>query len=450
MAEQYDTRLQELISRIRELELKQEQNRQELQQLKTELRVLVQAKPDSFSTEEKLLPVSNQKTFSIEQFIGLKLLNFAGIIVLLIGIAIGIKFAIDRDLISPLLRIILAYAAAGTLLSFSLFLRKKYAAFSAVLFSGAMATFYFTTYGAFDFYSFFARPFTFSAMVLLTIFTVWGSLRENRQEIAVLALVGAYGIPFLVGGNTGNITALFSYLFIINSGILFLSFRKEWNWLKFLSFITSWLILISWLVIKYDYSWYNTGLLFAILFFIQFTCTICGFHILRKKELQAGDYLFTGALSFFLYSSILLLYKGIGTVLIFSTITLMTTLLHAVLATVVYFMLKAYRTLSLFYAFAALVFLILFIPIRFEGITVSFLWIVLAVLLFIAGLWLKTRSLRFLSIGLFAITLMKLVALDSLHFSSVEKVITYISIGIVLLVISFLYQKYKGLLFGKD
>ena len=221
MAEQYDTRLQELISRIRELELKQEQYRQDLQQLKTELRVLVQAKPDSSSTEEKLLPVSNQKTFSIEQFIGLKLLNFAGIIVLLIGIAIGIKFAIDRNLISPLLRIILAYAAAGTLLSFSLFLRKKYAAFSAILFSGAMATFYFTTFGAFDFYSFFSRPFTFSAMVLLTIFTVWGSLRENRQEIAVLALVGAYGIPFLVGGNTGNITALFSYLFIINSGILF-------------------------------------------------------------------------------------------------------------------------------------------------------------------------------------------------------------------------------------
>jgi uncharacterized membrane protein len=58
--------------------------------------------------------------------------------------------------------------------------------------------------------------------------------------------------------------------------------------------------------------------------------------------------------------------------------------------------------------------------------------------------------LRFFSIGLFGSTLFKLVLIDSLRFSTIEKIITYISIGVVLLVISFLYQKYKDLLFAKD
>jgi len=51
---------------------------------------------------------------------------------------------------------------------------------------------------------------------------------------------------------------------------------------------------------------------------------------------------------------------------------------------------------------------------------------------------------------LFGVTLLKLITFDSASFSAVEKIITYISIGAVLLVISFLYQKYKGLLFERD
>lgn len=448
MTENSDKQLQELIRKLHELEQQQELNRQQLNNLKSELRSFLNT--GSNVTDQSTSRVVKRPAFNIEQFIGLKLLNFVGIIVLLIGIVIGVKFAVDKNLISPLLRIILAYAAGGLLFGLSFFLHKKYEAFSAILFSGAAATFYFITYGAFEFYGFLSRSFTFSLMVMFTIATVWISLRFNRQEIAILALVGAYGIPFLVGGDSGNIAALFSYLFVINCGILFISFKKNWDWLKYLSFGFTWIISLSWLVIKYDSGWFNTGLIFSSAFFIQFTITICGFNILRSKNLSEKDYILLSLLSIFIYSSILLLFKHSNEFSTYANITLVLSLLHFAISSGVYFSLKTQRCLRRFYLLTGIVLLIIFIPIKYDGILVSILWIISAVVLFIAGLMLKISAFRFLSFSLFAITLIKLAAIDSMRFTTIEKIITYVSIGAVLLVISFLYQKYKRLLFGKD
>ena len=55
--------------------------------------------------------VQKKVQFSLENFIGLKLIHIIGIIVLVIGLSIGVKYAIDKDLISEGMRIGLAYGA---------------------------------------------------------------------------------------------------------------------------------------------------------------------------------------------------------------------------------------------------------------------------------------------------------------------------------------------------
>src|SRR5688572_20921554 len=129
MTENSDKQLQELIRKIHELEQQQELYRQQLNNLKNELRPFLNTA--STTTHQSKSTIAKKPAFSMEQFIGLKLLNFVGIIVLLIGIVIGVKFAVDKNLISPLLRIVLAYAAGGLLFVLSFFLHKKYEAFSA-------------------------------------------------------------------------------------------------------------------------------------------------------------------------------------------------------------------------------------------------------------------------------------------------------------------------------
>jgi hypothetical protein len=57
---------------------------------------------------------------------------------------------------------------------------------------------------------------------------------------------------------------------------------------------------------------------------------------------------------------------------------------------------------------------------------------------------------RMASIVLMGITLLKLVLLDSITFGPVQKIVSYIVLGVLLLVISFFYQKFRQQLFNDD
>jgi uncharacterized membrane protein len=102
--------------------------------------------PDTQRKHTLVTPAVEHKSF--ENFIGLRVIHLIGIVVLVIGLSIGVKYAIDKNLISEGMRILLAYAASAALFLLSLRLKKPYEMFSAILFSGGMASAYFTTYGA--------------------------------------------------------------------------------------------------------------------------------------------------------------------------------------------------------------------------------------------------------------------------------------------------------------
>src|SRR5688572_32477957 len=150
-------------------ELRQAQIR--LQLLSNRLNILQKKRPATAAAAEV-----NSSRITLENFIGLKLIHIVGIVVLVIGISIGVKYAIDRALISEGARIMLAYAAGALLYLLSWRLRKKYTAFSAILFSGAMASLYFTTFAAFVYYALFPFALAFALMIALTLFTTYQAL----------------------------------------------------------------------------------------------------------------------------------------------------------------------------------------------------------------------------------------------------------------------------------
>lgn len=447
--------IDELKAKIQLLKEQQEEHRNELLFLEQQLMKLLPAAPSPaiikpVAHQSNQIRKTTQKDNGVEGFVGLRLMQFAGIIVLITGIAIGVKYAIDKNLISPAVRILLAYLASGLLLFISIRLRKKYETFSAILFSGAMAAFYFTTYGAFEYYGFLSRPLAFAVMILFTFFTVYVSLKFERQEIATLALVGAYGIPFLVGGNSGNVVMLFSYIFLINTGILYLSFKRSWNILKVLSFAASWLIFISWLFIKHNETYSGAAWLFLILFYVQFLLTIFGFRLARNEETDGADLLLLIFQSFIVYISSLYIYSYNSDKEDGSIVTLTISVFHLLLMFISKGLFHQQKMIWHTCLVLALILIVIYVPQKFAGTTISLVWVTMAVLLFVAGLWQRFRLLRIASILLFGITLVKLVVLDSINFSTIEKIVAYVSIGAILLVIAFLYQKYRHLIFGND
>src|SRR5690606_28440825 len=133
------------------------------------------------------------------------------------------------------------------------------------------AIFYFITCFAYDFYGLIPQIMVFALMVVFTVFTVFAALKYNRSVIAHIELVGAYAVPFLLSNNSRNAMVLFTYITIINLGILAVSIKKYWKSLYYVAFSLTWLIFSVWFVTDY-YSVEHKILafVFATIFFLMF------------------------------------------------------------------------------------------------------------------------------------------------------------------------------------
>jgi uncharacterized membrane protein len=81
---------------------------------------------------------------------------------------------------------------------------------------------------------------------------------------------------------------------------------------------------------------------------------------------------------------------------------------------------------------------------RSDKLGLSILWGLYSLLLIALGIWKSKKYLRIGAILLFGVTLIKLFFYDISHLSTISKTIVFLSLGILLLIISFLYNKFKN------
>lgn len=325
-----------------------------------------------------------------EKFIGENLINKIGILILIIGVAIGARYAIEHEMISPLTRIILGYAMGAGLMAFAIWLKKKYESFSAVLLSGAIAILYFITYAAYTYYALIPQTLTFGLMVVFTSFTVVAAIKYNQQVIALIGLVGAYAVPFLLSDGSGQVLILFSYMAIINIGILVLSFKKYWKSLFYVSFALTWLIFLAWRIpLEKTEGYFYISLLFASLFFITFYLTNLAYKINKKEQFQIDDIIILFSNSFIFY--------GLGYGVLFQDprgaeflglFTLANAVIHCVVSMTIYKMKLADKNLFYFILALVITFITLTVPVQLSGNWITISWAVEAFILGYLG-WIK-------------------------------------------------------------
>lgn len=392
---------------------------------------------------------SSRSSFSLENFIGLRLIQFIGIIVLVIGLSIGVKYAIDRNLISPLLRIVLAYVAGLILYGLSVLLKKNFTIFSALLFSGGMASLYFTTYAAYTYYALFSFGFSFGLMALFTVYTVYEAVRYNRQEIALLGLVGAYSIPFLISKNSDRADLFFLYIGLINCGVVFLFVRKGWRMVGHIAQLLTWTLFLSWTTMRMQPASVFTGWVALVFFYLLFTVAIVACRVWNKEGWSNGDRRQLMMNNMVLFAGIDLLSQT-ESILVAPQAALVMAILTAAEAFAIQKQWKDEGGVARALAALSLFFFVLFIGMNWDGFTVTLLWLLTAVVVFAWGFVRHSVNARLLSMVLIGVTLGKLVLLDSRLFSTVEKVVAYLVLGVLLLVASFFYQKFKGRIFREE
>ena len=436
-----EQKIDELQKQIDELSMQMRGCQQQLFALQQELNVL------QHKTSSEPATNNTTKNAGLENFIGLRIIHLVGIVVLVIGLSIGVKYAIDRELISEAARIVLAYVAGVVLYLLSWRLRKKYQLFSAILFSGAMASLYFTTYAAFVYYGFFSFAITFLLMVGLTAYTAFEAIRYNRQEIAVLGMVGAYGIPFLISQNSERADLFFSYIIVINVGVVYLSFRKRWKVMGQFALFISWTLFILWGFFRYRPKDFWTGVILLITLYFLFSVNALANRLVRGEPVTAGDVQQSTTNNLALYFSAWIVF-GLGEFGIhLATVTGWVFIFMLCFALLSYLFFPSEVMLQRSLIMQGVILLVMFIGFNWNGLIVTLLWVALALVLFVSGIYNRRSWPRLAAILLMTITLGKLIIFDTTKFTTVQKIVAYLVIGTLLLILSFYYQKFKQTLF---
>ncbi|HEY0978478.1 MAG TPA: DUF2339 domain-containing protein [Flavobacteriales bacterium] len=326
----------------------------------------------------------------LEKFIGENLINKIGIAVLVIGIGLLLQYAIGKGLISETGRTLIGLAAGGVLVALAHRLRNSFRAFSSVLVGGGIVVFYFTIAVAFREYQLIGQAAAFLIMVVVTGLAVALTLAYDRKELAVIALIGGFATPVLVSTGSGNFRVLFTYLLILDVGMLVLADFKKWHIINILSFGLTMVFFGGWVMVDYfrlDPRPVLPGFLFATAFFLVFLLMNLRYNLKHRKGFVALDH------------TLLLVntaaYYGAGIHLL-GDLPMRVTGLFTVLLGLFYLAVALYfhkregipRPLKLLLIGLVLTFISLAAPVQLEGSHITLFWAAEAVLL----LWFAHRT----------------------------------------------------------
>ena len=359
---------------------------------------------------QKKTPAAGPAT-TFEEFVGKNLASKIGILVTIVGVFIGAKYAIEHNLVSPLVRIINGYLSGIVLIAIAIRLKKKYEGYSAVLMGGGIAVLYFITYIAYSFYLLIPQTAAFAQMLVFTAGAVYASLVYNRVIIAHLGLVGAYAIPFLLSDNTGRYEILFSYIAIINIGILILSFRKYWKSLFYAAYIVTWIIYLAWIAFTYYYKLhFELAAVFLCIYFLTFYGTFLAYKLVKKEQYGFGDVAILLSNAFIFYGTGYGLLSRTGNMEEYRGLfTVINALLHLAISQLIRRLKLADKALYFFVLGLVIVFLTIAIPVQLDGNWVTLLWTAEAVLVIIIGLTQKAPAYSKLGVGLTTLSFFSLL-----------------------------------------
>jgi uncharacterized membrane protein len=182
----------------------------------------------------------------LEKRLGARLPIWLGAIALVLAAAFLVKLSFDRGWLGPAVRVALGVAFGVVLLAAGEWLRRSSARVAQGLSAAGVAVLFVSFYAAVSLYSLVPTAGGFALMALTTATAVALSLRHGPM-VAVLGLVGGFLTPFLVSASEPEPKVLFTYLILLQTGLLAVSVRRGWWPLTMVSFVAGLGWVVFWL-----------------------------------------------------------------------------------------------------------------------------------------------------------------------------------------------------------
>lgn len=214
------------------------------------------AEPSFSDTSDSSSDHEPRQTFNVdwEVILGGNWLARIGILAVVIGVGFFLKLAFDNNWIGDVGRVALGTVGGLALLGGAEYLSKRYPVYSQTLSGGGVAILYLTIFAAFTFYGMIGVYPAVGLLLLVSVASAALALRHNAMALAVIAVLGAFSAPFVIGmnverGGVGNSpdVNLMIYIIVVDLGVLALSTFRNWRWLTLLALVGSLLSFAIWL-----------------------------------------------------------------------------------------------------------------------------------------------------------------------------------------------------------
>ncbi len=331
-------------------------------------------------------------------------MTWVGAIILIFGVAFFLKYAVEQGWIGPAARVIMGVMFGLALLGLGDYLiRRDYRWLAQGLMGTGLAALYASLFAAFARYHLISQPVAFGAMILVTSGGMTLAMYRKAYPICLLAGIGGFLTPLLLSTGVINRDGLFTYLMILDAGMLGITMRMRWRGLDWLAFIGTtcyyarlyidlnhvtdvapWLLWLG-----------GTYVLFLVLPLVR--------PLMRREALRADTLLLTlaNAGAAFGYSNCVLLDTHRSSI---TMIALALCAIHAALAVVVRRNTPSERAQVLLFVIVSVVLLVVAPLFRHHDRGTLFAWAMAAPAILAVGYLLNYSPLRVLSLALLILT----------------------------------------------
>jgi uncharacterized membrane protein len=186
---------------------------------------------------------TKKTTLDIEKLIAERWYALAGGLVVIIGACLGVSYAYQKglfDLVSGPMRCLIAAIFGALLLATAEVARRKINAWAAVgLNAAGLGTLYVSAFTAYSLYHQFSNTTAILLLVACTALGVFIGVRGRLVAVAIVAIIGGYLAPILVGSSGGNAWVLPPYwLMLLATGLILAGWKGEW--FIILRWLTGW------------------------------------------------------------------------------------------------------------------------------------------------------------------------------------------------------------------
>jgi uncharacterized membrane protein len=386
-----------------------------LEQISTELNMKVKAHLALLNSQEQdLLQGINQeydqlakegiteeviqrraKQNQLEMKIGLNWINKLGILLILFGVGAAFKHSYSHWLNDYFKGAMFFLLGALMLAGGEYLYRKHKQTFALGLLGGGIAVLYGSIFFSYFLLGIMEMPMALLLSVLVTLLAIALSLRYNSRTVCSFGLIGGYFplysyiIAFDLQGNA--VYAAMGYLVLLTLSILFVSFRKQWNIVHYISFVLNIPSMIL-LVVLSNNQTIDMG--YVSLTFLIYLGITLGYSFLYKISLKMLDIILLAINTLVSCSVLYYLFDAQGLNDYRGLLALIFCGIYIGLGRFIEKVMKQEKqTLLLFYG-TSLTFAILMIPFQFGIQWLSLGWLIEAMILMLYGHSMKIKAVE--------------------------------------------------------